>query len=202
MPWTKFGDEHLDDPDVLSVTVLAELLYMRMRIYIEKHGTQGVVPTHVIEPLLRGGLAKFRYVDRRAIRADELVNELIVSGLCERHPQGVLIVGWERWTGTVRDPAERQAAQRRGGLKSAEVRRLKYGTAQPLEVNAEVTTSSNFETETSRSAEVTTSEVSRTPRDGTGRDGSGKTPGAEMSADRRRLGPDGRPSVLKDDYLP
>jgi hypothetical protein len=151
MSWARFDDNTLDDPRLLAVSPHAQLLYYRARIYIEKHHTRGVVPKSALATITVGLLRPHR----RAIRPDELAEELVAVGLWNRSSEGWYVAGWEQWKAPERDPDERKEAQSLGGKRSAEARRAKYGTAQPLEVKPE----------------VTTSEVTRATRDGTGRDG-------------------------------
>ncbi len=151
MSWARFDDNTLDDPRLLAVSPHAQLLYYRARIYIEKHHTQGVVPRSALAAITVGLLKPHR----RVIRPDELAEELIAVGLWSSSPEGWYVAGWEQWKAPERDPNERKEAQSLGGRRSAESRRAKYGTAQPLEVKPE----------------VITSEVTRATRDGTGRDG-------------------------------
>jgi hypothetical protein len=135
MTWARFDDNTLDWPPLLAVSPQAQLLYYRMRIYFAKHNTKGVIGTGAL-PVLGAGLSDL----------PRLVEELVGVDLLATVPEGWWIEGWALWVPKQeRDADERRAAARRGGQRSAETRRQRYGTAQPgeyvSEVNAEVTAS-------------------------------------------------------------
>jgi hypothetical protein len=161
MSWARLDDNSLDDPQIVSVEPLAELFYFRARIYIERHHTRGIVPRGAVSTLARGFSGY-----RLHVRPYNLIEQLIRVRLLEERDQDLYVVGWERWTRPERDPNELRTAAQLGGKRSAEARRLKYGTAQPVEANLEA---NRFG-------------VLRTSRDGSGR---GMTPGESEDSRQR-----------------
>jgi len=155
MSWARLDDDLLDSPQIVSVEALAELFYFRARIYVEKHRSRGFVPNGAVRSLTRGLDAYRLHPSGRAVQPLDLVGQLVKVDLLTRDEGGIQVVGWERWTRPERDREELRAAGRRGGKRSVEVRRDKYGTAQPVEANPEA---SGFG-------------LLRSSRDGTGRDG-------------------------------
>jgi hypothetical protein len=121
--WTRLDDNVIDHPKIVAVSALAELLFYRCCVYINRHHTKGFVPAGAIVHLARCS-------EKQAlVRAAELVE---VTLLHER--QG----GWEVHGSVIRagnpcrtaSPASRAAASSRDC--SATGSRLRLSTRSDL----------------------------------------------------------------------
>jgi len=122
MTWTRLDDAVIDHPKILAVSPLAELLFYRGRVYTNRHHTQGFIPTDALPQLAR------RQTRPQSLK---LAAELVAVHLWHERPGGWEVHDWQDYERPSRDSDALSEAGARGGRRSVEVRREKYGTAQP-----------------------------------------------------------------------
>lgn len=113
MSWARIDDGFVDHPKVIGLDLAAVGLWTLCLCYTRARN----------DPVVPRGLPN-RF---EPVRGSELAALLVDVGLWEFHPHGWTVHDWELY-GATEALHERQ---RRLGKRSAEVRRERYGTAQP-----------------------------------------------------------------------
>jgi hypothetical protein len=163
MSWTRLDDNVLDHPKIVGLTLEAEAVFYRGCVYINRQQSDGFIPAGVLPQLARGKSQK---------QQEAIVGALVAAPLWHERTGGWEVHDWSDYARPPRDAEERREAGARGGRRSAEVRRAKFGSAQPprVEGNPEASASASFEAasketskETSKLARSSPPEAPRTP---------------------------------------
>jgi len=163
MTWSKFSDTYRDDPPWLEVGPLAHHLHTMAVVWSNDKLTDGLIPDAVWPSLVCWDGLTERVGNRtRPVTASALLDRLVTAGvvstpqragrtpwLSEKPlpPAGYSQLDWgdqptkeQVVNRNIELSAKRAAAGRKGGKRSVENRRERFGTAQPgatIEAHAE-----------------------------------------------------------------
>jgi len=132
MGWLKIDDGFESHPKVALLSDAAHRLWMRAACWCRSRSPSGFVPRSLLREISRNSAP----VARLEKLAEELVEAkgggLFEAGLWEPVEGGWLFHDWASYQPSKAEPMSRQEAASLAGKRSAEARRERTGTAQPI----------------------------------------------------------------------